>query len=152
MTWRGGKKIREDVAEAATPSFACLKPLLKATDTDLPRSFQKLAKSLSKLDSAVRIHIRLVDGNQTVNNWEVKAGPSLSSAVEGEPKVARGRQKEPGILLVVSVDTWVQIARGELAPFDALFAGKLRVGGNLSVGKKITQLLSDPTVPFVSPC
>ena len=49
-------------------------------------------------------------------------------------------------------DTWLQIAQGKLNPFDAFISGKLRVGGDVELAKRLVQHLSDPSVPYVSPC
>ena len=49
-------------------------------------------------------------------------------------------------------DTWAQIAGGRLSPYDALFSGKLRIGGDVELAKQLVQHLSDPSVPYVSPC
>ena len=40
----------------------------------------------------------------------------------------------------------------DLAPYDALYAGKVRVGGDFEAAKAITRYLSDPALPYVSPC
>jgi putative sterol carrier protein len=49
-------------------------------------------------------------------------------------------------------ETWMQIAQGQLAPYDALYAGRLRVGGDLEAAKELTQHLTDPASPYVQPC
>jgi putative sterol carrier protein len=54
--------------------------------------------------------------------------------------------------VVMRPETWMQIAQGRMAPYDALFGGRLRVGGDLEKAKSIIQHLSDPAVPYVPPC
>jgi hypothetical protein len=44
------------------------------------------------------------------------------------------------------------IAQGQLSPFDALFTGRLRFGGDGELGKRVARELSDPSLPFVPPC
>lgn len=141
MTWQGGKRPKE-VAEP-TP-FAPLQPLLAGHQEDPEEGFQKLAHALRDYESPVRIHVRLLHDDR-VEHWEVQGGSAAPAARRHEPKKA-------DVLLVVRRETWVQIAQGRLSPFDAFFTGRLRVGGNVEAAKRLTQHLSDPTVPFVSPC
>jgi putative sterol carrier protein len=141
MTWQGGKKA-PDTAPAT--QFARLKPLAANQQNDVSESLQSLAQALNGYASPVRLHIRLTDG-ENFDHWEVEGGSRAPSARRNSPKDA-------DVHLVMRHETWVEIANGNLAPFDALFAGKMRVGGNLELAKNITRHLSDPAVPFVAPC
>ena len=49
-------------------------------------------------------------------------------------------------------ETWAQIAQGQLSPYEALYSGKLRVGGDLEMAKMIVKHLTDPSAPYVAPC
>jgi putative sterol carrier protein len=49
-------------------------------------------------------------------------------------------------------ETWLQIAQGKLSPFEAFITGRLLVGGDTELAKRLVQHLSDPSVPYVSPC
>ncbi|MDQ2824359.1 MAG: SCP2 sterol-binding domain-containing protein [Verrucomicrobiota bacterium] len=142
MTWQGGK-IREQ-AEMPSSPFACLQPILQDHERDVDESFQRLARALGTYESPVRIHIRLIT-DDTIDHWEVEGGSSSAAARRHEPKSA-------DVFVVLRRETWVEIAQGRLAPFDALFQGKLRIGGDVALAKGITQHLSDRTVPFVPPC
>lgn len=140
MTGQVGKRSNE---EDVTTPFAPLKPLLAGEQQDHKEGFHKLAQALSNYDSPVRIHIRLLN-DEKVEHWNVQGG-SAASARRQEPNNA-------DVLVVIRRETWVQIAQGRISPIDALFKGKLRVGGNLQEAKRVLQHLSDPTVPFVPPC
>src|SRR5215472_16025172 len=78
-------------------------------------------------------------------NPTVEGGAAGSTARPGKPDSA-------DVHVVTQAETLTQIATGQLAPYDALFGGKLRVGGNLEMAKSITQHLSDPAVPYFPPC
>jgi putative sterol carrier protein len=54
--------------------------------------------------------------------------------------------------VVVRHETWRQIAQGKLSPFEAFITGRLLVGGDIELAKRLVQHLSDPSVPYVSPC
>jgi len=103
--------------------------------------------ALSDYRSPVRLHVRLVTGDdgETVEHWEVQGGAKTAKAQQKEPKQA-------DVVLVMRPETWMQIALGRLAPYEALYAGKLRVGGDMEAAKAITRHLSDPASTYRSPC
>ncbi len=143
MTWQGGKLTRE--ARPTSP-FARLKPLAEETD-DAETGLKHLAKALSNYRKPATLQIRLVTGNEgeRVEHWEIKAGSR-------DAKPQRRNSKKADVVVVMRPQTWNRIALGMLAPYDALFAGKLRAGGDLETAKDITRHLSDPRFPYVSPC
>jgi putative sterol carrier protein len=142
MTWQGGKLGRE---AAPTRTFACLTPLAAAAD-DPAASLTALSKALSDFSTAVTVNVRLLgDDGETVEHWDVQAGSKRAKAVARVPKT-------PDIIVVMRPETWQQIAQGRLAPYEALYAGKLRVGGDFEAAKAITRHLSDPSSPYVAPC
>ena len=143
MTWQGGKLRRE----ASGPlSFARLRTLAGPQD-NAARSVDQLSKALSGLRKPVRLHIRLVSGadGETVEHWDVQGGSKSTKARKGEPKDA-------DVLVVMRPETWAQIAQGQLAPYEALYSGKLRVGGDFEMAKAIVKHLTDPAAPYVAPC
>ena len=141
MTWQGGKRPPDQNAATA---FAPMKKLLEEHKQDPEESFNKLAQGLKNYEAPVRVHFRLLNEDQVIH-WEVEGGAGKSAARRNEPKQA-------DVVVVVRRETWLQIAQGQLSPFDALFSGKMRIGGNIEAAKRIAQHLSDPAVPFVSPC
>lgn len=143
MTWQGGKLRRE---EGATLSFACLRTLARPQD-DATKSINQLSKALSGLGKPVRMHIELVSGADggRVQHWDVQGGAKTG-------KVKRGKPKDADVVVVLRPETWTQIARGQLAPYEALYSGKLRVGGDFEMAKAIVKHLTDPSAPYVAPC
>ena len=143
MTWQGGKRGRE---VGPISPFARLKPL--AVDQDDPeKGLNNLALALTGFGKPMLLQVHLVTGNdgEPVEHWEIKAGSK-------DTKVQRKDSKKPDLIIVMRPETWTQIAQGLLAPYDALFAGKLRVGGDFEMAKNITKHLTDPSATYVSPC
>ncbi len=143
MTWQGGKRSREIGPISA---FARLKPLAEERD-DPAKALETLARALSDYRSPVRLHVRLVTGDdgETVEHWEVQGGSKTAKAQQKEPKQA-------DVILVMRPETWMQIAQGRLAPYEALYSGKLRVGGDMESAKAIARHLTDPASTYRSPC
>jgi hypothetical protein len=143
----GGKIRREDTPGEAPSPFARLAPLVTEQTDDAGASLTKLAEALATFTTPARIHLRLLDNEdlEKVDHWEVEAGSPKGSAKRGQPKAT-------DIIVVLRHDTWLEIAQGRISPYDALFAGKLRVGGNVELAKAITKHLSDPSMRYVSPC
>jgi SCP-2 sterol transfer family protein len=142
MTWQGGKLRREEVR--ALP-FARLRMLARQQD-DVASSLKHFSKALTGLGKPVRLHIRLVSGanGEKVEHWEVHGGSKSGKAKKGKPKDA-------DMVVVMRPETWAQIAGGMLAPYEALYTGKLRVGGDLEVAKAIVKHLTDPAASYVAP-
>jgi len=144
---QGGKIPRDSTALAAASPFARLQPLVSEPGPDVEASLTQLAQALASYEAPARIHLRLLDddNSETIDHWDVEAGTPKATARRSQPKA-------PDVVVVVRRDTWMQIAQGRLSPFDALFAGKLRVGGDVELAKRLTRHLSDPSMPYVSPC
>ena len=141
MTWQGGKRPPE---QDVPTTFAPLQRFLEENKQDPEDGFQKMAQALSDYEAPVRIHVRLLNDEQ-VEHWEVEGGRSKPTARRKEPKKA-------DIVVIARRETWLQIAQGRLSPFDALFSGNMRIGGDIEAAKRIARHLSDPSVPFVAPC
>jgi putative sterol carrier protein len=140
MTWQGGKRGRE---AGPLPTFARLKALIGARDTP-DKALELLAEALHDFARTARIHVRLISGD-TVDHWEVQAGSKSARAQRKEPKKA-------DVIVAMRPQTWLSIAQGQLAPYEALYSGKLRVGGDFEMAKAITRHLTDPAMKYVAPC
>jgi len=144
MTWQGGKRGRE---LAPSSAFAQLKPLVADAD-DAAKALKALSKALGSYQSPVRLHVRLVSGEdgETVEHWDVQSGAKDS------PKAEQKKPKRADVIVVMRPETWLLIAKGRLAPYEALYTGKLRVGGDMELAKAITRHLTDPTLTYRPPC
>ena len=140
----GGKKIRSAVGDRPPSPFAPLRPLLQPHEQDAGDALRKLAAALGSLDERVRLHVQLVEAD-AVEHWSIEAGTGTAVAERRTPAQADLR-------LVLRRATWLAIAQGQLSPFDALFTGRMRFGGNGELGKRVARELSDRSVPFVLPC
>ncbi len=142
MTWQGGKLSRE---VSATLPFAQLRALAGPAD-DSAKSLEQLAKAISGMGTPVRLHIQLVSGadGETVEHWNVH-GSKGGKANKGEPKDA-------DVVVVMRPETWAQIAQGQLAPYQALYSGRLRIGGDFEVAKALVKHLTDPAMSYMPPC
>ena len=143
MTWQGGKLRR---GESGPLPFARLRRIAGPQD-DATASLQKFSKALTGLGTSVRLHFQFVSGarGETVEHWEVQGGSKIEKAKKAEPKSA-------DVVLVMRPETWAKIAQGQLAPYEALYSGKLRVGGDFEKAKAIVKHLTDAAAPYVAPC
>lgn len=147
MTWQGGKKPTDAAASAV--KFAPLRPLITGPNVDLGMGLKNASQALRDFGSQVHIHVQFVTpdaaAGEKVDHWGVDGGTPDATAHQGRPASA-------DVHIVMRPETWTQIAMGQLAPYDALFGGTLRIGGNLDTAKRIVQHLSDPKVPYLPPC
>lgn len=140
----GGKKHRDTAIALAPSAFAPLTPLLKPEEHDLDEGMRKLSNALRQFGAEVSLRIEVIDGSD-VHCWEVESGA-------GRAAVHRRQPERADVRLVLRRETWLRIAQGSLNPFDAFAAGKVLVGGDTEIAKRVVQHLSDPRVPYVSPC
>jgi len=141
MTWQGGKRPREAPPRSL---FARLAPLVDREKAgDVEASLRGLATALKGAKTKARVHLRLVSGTgtETVDHWEIAGG-----------KARRAEPKGADVVVVMRPETWLAIAKGELPPYEALLAGKLRVGGDFEAAKEMVRQLTDPSAPYVPPC
>lgn len=146
----GGAKSRRTSGfdDAPTPSaFAPLRPFMKPNETDLSRGLENLSAELARLDSQVRLDMEVLEGSDT-HTWVLECGLGRSLVRPGP----RAGKKKPHVRVVVRHETWLQIAQGKLSPFEAFITGRLLVSGDTELAKRLVQHLSDPSVPYVSPC
>ena len=143
MTWQGGKLRRDG---APMPQFAPLKPLVGELQ-DSASGMALLGRALADYPTRLSLHIRLVSGEEgeAVEHWGVQVGSESSTPTRKEPT-------DPNVIVVMRPETWMQIAQGRLAPYEALYTGRLRVGGDFEAAKAIARFLSDPASPYVAPC
>jgi hypothetical protein len=141
---QGGKRIHAAVGDRPASPFAPLRALLKPHEQDAADALQNLANALTGFDARVRLHVQLISGD-AVEHWSIDGGT-------GKPSVQRRSPKQADLRVVLRRATWLEIAHGRLSPFDALFAGRMRFGGDAELGKRVARHLSDPSVPFVPPC
>lgn len=149
MTWQGGK-LRREIGPIS--SFARLKPIVEASD-DPAAALNGLAKALSGFRTDVNLQVRLISGDdgESIERWQVRAGAKAAKA-EKVAKAQRKEAKKPDVVVAMRPETWMLIAQGQLAPYDALYTGKLRVGGDLEAAKAIVRHLTDPAATYRSPC
>jgi putative sterol carrier protein len=142
MTWQGGKLRLDDGAL----SFARLRSVAGPQD-DAAKSLEQLSKALSGFAKPVRLHVRLVSGTEgeIIEDWLVQGGARNANAKQGRPKDA-------DVTVVMRPETWAAIAQGRLAPYEALYAGRLRVGGNFETAKAIVKYMTDSATTYVAPC
>ena len=143
MPTDGGKPIRTTPSAISHSPFAPLRPLIEPHEQDAGVALKQLSEALRGIGGTARLHVQVLDGD-ALTDWDVQGGArSLTRA--RAPKAADLR-------LIMRRETLVAILHGRLAPFDALFAGRMRVGGDTELGKRIVQHLSDPAHPYVPPC
>lgn len=142
MTWQGGKLQRES---GPISEFARLKAFAKSRD-DPGAALKSLAGALSKLPAAINLHVQLVSGadGDAVEHWHVQGGKSA--------KALRQKPKKSDVVVIMRPETWMQIAQGQLAPYEALYTGKLRVGGDLEAAQALVKHLTDPAAEYRAPC
>jgi putative sterol carrier protein len=108
-------------------------PLAKAGEQDLSRVFENLGQQIGASEEKAQVHFGIIEGDET-RSWSLEIGPD-GSAVRAE------RVHNPDLEVLVQKEVWWQIVQGVLSPLEAFSEGKMRVIGDLNVGRKIAMRL-----------
>lgn len=122
-----------------TKQYATLRPLTKAGVTDLGKGFQRMLGSLKKSEDRGRIQFRIVD--RKPEHWVLDLYPGRST-------VRRAEVRDPDFELVTRKETWDAIASGTLSPAEAFLHGKMRIRGDVQLGKRVFERLAAPGGDF----
>jgi putative sterol carrier protein len=96
--------------------------------TDIAQSMESGAKLLKRGKDIGRLEVRLLGA---------RGSRSFTfDVLSGDCRVAEGSSEERDLEVVVSEETWVEIANGDLSPVDAYLAGRMEVTGDLEFAKR----------------
>jgi putative sterol carrier protein len=100
----------------------------KAGASDIAESMETGAKLLKRGKDVGRLEVRLIGARESRSyTFDVLAG---------DCRVTQGRSAERDLEVVVSEETWVEIANGDLSPIDAYLAGRMELTGDLEFAKR----------------
>jgi putative sterol carrier protein len=100
----------------------------EASASDFDESMQAGAKLLGRGKDVGRLQVRLLgERGSRYYTFEV---------LGGECRVTKARSDDVDFELVVSSETWVELANGDLSPVDAYLAGRLELTGDVEFAKR----------------
>ena len=146
---QGGKPCRASTVETPTPSaFVPLRPFLKSNETDLSRGLENLSGGARppRLPGAPRRGSARGLGHPSLGP-RMRARPFVGAPPPPRWKEEEAQRPGGGASRDVAADR-----PGEAHPFEAFITGRLLVGGDTELAKRLVRHLSDPSVPYVSPC
>jgi putative sterol carrier protein len=107
--------------------------------SDIADSMESGAKLLKRGKDVGRLEVRLVGkGGRRTYTFDV---------LGGDCRVKQGAADEPDVEIVVSNETWVEIANGDLSPIDAYLTGRMEVTGDLEFAKRQYAKATSRNVP-----
>jgi putative sterol carrier protein len=95
---------------------------------DLAESVESGAKLLKRGKDVGQLELRLVSSKGS--------RPYTVDVLAGDSRVTQGEADQPNLQVVVSEETWVEIANGDLSPVDAYLTGRMEVTGDLDFAKR----------------
>ncbi len=115
-------------------SYFTLRKLTTPTERDLGTTFQRMSELFKKTGEQARLQFQILsDEGQKFWSVEITAKGS---------KVHAGSVDNPDFEIITSPETWWQIAEGALSPLRAFTQGKMRVRGDIELGKRLLQKLA----------
>jgi putative sterol carrier protein len=92
-------------------------------------SLEGMVSSLGATKEKGKIQLSLVSGDDR-KHWSIDL-----SGKEG--RIAQAASKSPELEVVMSEETWLQIASGEVPPHEAYGRGMISVRGDLELGRRL---------------
>jgi putative sterol carrier protein len=100
----------------------------EASPSDIAASMESAARHLKRGKDVGRLEVRLI-GKQGSSSYTF-------DLLAGDCQMSKGSPAEPDFEVVVSEETWVEIANGDLSPVDAYLAGRMELTGDLEFAKR----------------
>lgn len=107
-----------------------------------PRKMQAAELRVSDLTESMESGAKLLKRGKDVGRLEVRLlGKSGSRSytfdvLAGDCRVTQGTSDERDLEIVVSEETWVDLANGDLSPVEAYLTGRMEVTGDLEFAKR----------------
>jgi putative sterol carrier protein len=102
----------------------------------LDGSFRRMAQELAKYETPITFQVQLLDGEKYLS-WCLELTPSGST-------VQATKRDHPDFELITQIQTWREIIAGSLAPFEAFVQGKMRVRGDVKLGRRLLRQIASP--------
>jgi putative sterol carrier protein len=96
--------------------------------SDIAESIESGAKLLKRGKDVGRLEVRLI-GKSASRSYTF-------DVLAGDCRVTQGASEDRDLEIVVSDETWVEIANGDLSPVDAYLTGRMEVTGDLAFAKR----------------
>jgi putative sterol carrier protein len=96
--------------------------------SDIAASMEAGASLLKRGKDVGRLEVRLI-GKRGSNSYTF-------DVLGGECRMSKGSPAESDFEVVVSEETWVEIANGDLSPVDAYLTGRMELSGDLEFAKR----------------
>jgi putative sterol carrier protein len=107
-----------------------------------PRKLDAAEVKASDIAESMEAGARLLKRGKDIGRLEVRLiGKRGSSSytfdlLGGDCQMTKGSPAESDFEVVVSEETWVEIANGDLSPVDAYLAGRMELSGDLEFAKR----------------
>jgi putative sterol carrier protein len=134
--------VLAEAREDSLPKFRSLTERRKKND--LGHTFQRMAEFLGGTEERGWVQFRIRNGEER-RYWCLELGP------EGA-KAHSKRTTSPDFEVVTPAGTWWQIAEGSISPLEALGQGKMRIRGDVRLGRLILRRLASQEGSLVDMC
>jgi putative sterol carrier protein len=118
-------------------AYFTFRKLSPAAEKNLEATFQHMADLLEGSAEPARIQFQILEGDKK-SVWLLDLGPTSC-------RLSTEKDERPDFEIITTADTWWNLAEGSLSPFRAFTQGKLRVLGDIDLGRRVLQGLAEPT-------
>jgi putative sterol carrier protein len=123
---RGGKIMN---------AYFTFRPLTGHSGKDLGATFKHMGELIKGAEGSGKLQFQIVSDDQP-SYWVIDVSNKNAHAKEG-------KVDKPDFEIITTAETWGLIAAGSLSPLRAFVDRKIRVRGNLSLGKDLLMRIAE---------
>jgi putative sterol carrier protein len=139
------------LAQMRRDSLAKIRDLTEPGKNDVDHTIRRMAELLGETEERGWIQFRIKDGEEW-KYWCLELGPEGCKAHAGRVTRPAFEVVTPTFELITPAGTWWQIAKGSIAPLEAFGEGKMRIRGNVELGKLLLKRLASSEGGLVDTC
>jgi putative sterol carrier protein len=110
-------------------TFARLQNMVADREAEIGPTFQTLGSRLRDSGESCSIQFQIIDAD-TPRQWHLTIEP-------GSSQLAEGQTDSPDLDILTDSDSWWAIATGSLSPIEAFLGGRMRIRGDVELGKRL---------------
>ena len=119
---------------AKLPRLAGARASLKPSERGFDLAFKNLAARLKRTPERSRVQVRLAAPQGGID-WTI-------SMADGTATVSRGAVEKPDLRIVLPEDDGWAIAQGKVSPVEVYLMGRMRIGGDCALAKRLYKRLA----------
>jgi len=115
-------------------SYVTLRNFTEPRESELGAVFQRMAEFLGEPEEQARVQFRILSGEEPLY-WSLELEKKAC-------EIRAERMDKPDLEIITRAETAWKIASGSLSPLEAFVQGKMRIRGDIELGRRLLKQLT----------